>query len=755
MAIPALIGKYEILATMSGGGMSVVYRAQDSRMGRKVAIKIVTEGVSNDAGMLQRFYREAEKMRMLKHPNIITVYDQGEQDGFPYIVTEFVEGDSLDRLIQSNQPLSLLYKLRIIEQVCGALGYAHHNDLVHRDVKPANVIVRPDGVVQLLGFGIAQQAENNVDHSPAATGGVIGTGPHMAPERLNGAQFDGRSDIFATGVLLYQLLTGRLPFPGEGLELVSQLLNEKHRPLSEHIQDYPQALDQIIQRSLEKNPADRYQTAEEMAADLNSITETLKRDYPEQLILQTKKLSSASDLVIRQTDEAAQRAKVKTLLDTAKDALQQRNYLAVLDLVEQVETIDASNLELQNLTSAANEGLFLEDRRRQLDEIEGLLSTMVSYDDVEQVANIVREALERSPADATLLRYQAQIDRRLREHETKRLVDDTLKHCRATMDKAPLEALEVVRSALKLLPGDERLMTLEEVIQDRISQRSPEETRSSILLQAREALKQRKFAEAATILDQCKGTIRTNEIFELLDYARQEAQREQRQQYLAHCYTEAQDLLRDERYEEIVALLGPALKSGDDAKLRTMLEQARSELNQRNAEQAAAVGLVQPFVNAEHHEQVIAVIQALPSRPAATMEMQAHRVSAQEAWKEEWTQLEKLGQAYAALATGYVDNPSLTLEGSKNSTLLEGMNKAFANRRMAAVDQILLSQMKGVWTSKDAELEVSSLEAFAANKGLLAFASDTVGGEWSLLADQSLGGKKAANFLARFGKRSI
>lgn len=126
-------------------------------MGRLVAIKTITEGLSKDAGMLQRFYREAEKMGMLKHPNIITVYDLGEQDGFPYIVMEYVERDPLDRLIQTNQRLPLTYKLRIIEQVCSALGYAHHNDVIHRDVKPTNVIVRPDGVAKLLDFGIARQ----------------------------------------------------------------------------------------------------------------------------------------------------------------------------------------------------------------------------------------------------------------------------------------------------------------------------------------------------------------------------------------------------------------------------------------------------------------------------------------------------------------------------------------------------------------------------------------------------------------------
>lgn len=294
---PNSIGKYEILATIGRGGMGIVYRAQDPRMGRQVAIKTVTEGLSNDSGMVQRFYREAEKMGMLKHPNIITVYDLGEQDGCPYILMEFVEGDPLDRLIQSNKPLPLIFKLRIIEQLCRALGYAHHNDVVHRDVKPANVIVRPDRVAKLLDFGIAQQETSNVDQSLTPAGSVIGTVPYMAPERSKGATLDGRSDIFATGVLLYQLLTGCLPFTGEDVVLVNQLLNENYLPLSEYLLDYPPALDSILQHSLEKDPADRYQAAEEMAADLYSVIETLKSDYSTQLILHAQNLSAKADFV--------------------------------------------------------------------------------------------------------------------------------------------------------------------------------------------------------------------------------------------------------------------------------------------------------------------------------------------------------------------------------------------------------------------------------------------------------------------------
>src|SRR5215475_15377486 len=152
--------------------MGLVYRAFDRQLNREVAIKTVTEGFTGDQDMLKRFYQEAAKTGALRHPNIVTVYDLGEQDGFPYIVMEYVAGDALDKVIASNRTLSLSTKLSIIEQVCHALAYAHQNDVVHRDVKPANVILQPDGVVKLLDFGIARQEKR--DPGFTQTGSDIG-----------------------------------------------------------------------------------------------------------------------------------------------------------------------------------------------------------------------------------------------------------------------------------------------------------------------------------------------------------------------------------------------------------------------------------------------------------------------------------------------------------------------------------------------------------------------------------------------------
>ena len=269
------IGKYEITGLLGRGGMGLVYRAFDKHLGREVAIKTITEGFAGDPEMLQRFYREAAKTGMLKHSKYRNGLRFGRAGRFPYIVMEYVAGEALDRMIQSARPLPLVSRLKIIEQVCSALAYAHRNDVIHRDVKPANVIVQPDGVAKLLDFGIARQEKQ--ERGLTRTGNVIGTIHYMAPERLRDRAFDGRSDIFSAGVMLYQLLTGQLPFTGEDFSVVQKLLNEQHPPLSNYLHDYPAALDAILDRSLAKDPDNRYDSADEMAADIYAVADEVKK----------------------------------------------------------------------------------------------------------------------------------------------------------------------------------------------------------------------------------------------------------------------------------------------------------------------------------------------------------------------------------------------------------------------------------------------------------------------------------------------
>ena len=411
------IGKYDIVDVLGRGGMGLVYRAFDKYLGREVAIKTVTENFTGDAEMLERFNREACRTAILKHPNIVTVYDLGEQDGFPYIVMEYVTGEALDKLIRSNRPFPLAFKLKIIEQVCDALAYAHQNEIIHRDVKPANVIVQPDGVAKLLDFGIARQEKYGKEIGLTRTGNLIGTISYMAPERLQGHPFDGRSDIFATGVMLYQLVTGHLPFTGEDYAVATKLLHEKHPPLSNYLHEYPAALDAILDHSLAKDPEARYATADEMAAEVHIVAEAVKKtqvveifqqaarlvevqEYTKarEILLQLVKLDSqhtgARQLmaIVQQNLSRRQRAEqVLQLRSRAEEAIQDRRYDQAIAHLEQAVKLDPSTPELTGRLEV------IRQKKRSNDRIESFLKQADSAREIgnlEAAQAMIEKALE-------------------------------------------------------------------------------------------------------------------------------------------------------------------------------------------------------------------------------------------------------------------------------------------------------------------------------------------------------------------------
>jgi eukaryotic-like serine/threonine-protein kinase len=263
---PEKIGKYDILDVLGRGGWGVVYRARDTRLGRIVAIKQLTEFFSDSPELLRRFYDEANRNATLSHKNIVMVFDAGDQNGEPYLVMEFVEGESLDKTIAKQKHVQLEFALSIVEQVCLALAYAHRNGVIHRDVQPAHVIVQRDGTAKLTDFGIAPDAGLvSIDTSIHA---LVGTPSYMAPETFLGGRLDNRSDIFSAGVLLYQMITGRLPFESGYPAVIDQILRSDPPAPSDLIVGCPPALDAIVARALAKSPAERYMDADDMAKDL-------------------------------------------------------------------------------------------------------------------------------------------------------------------------------------------------------------------------------------------------------------------------------------------------------------------------------------------------------------------------------------------------------------------------------------------------------------------------------------------------------
>ncbi len=466
------IGKYEVIDLLGRGGMGMVYRAFDRQLNREVAIKTVTEGFTRDQEMLQRFYREAAKTGALKHANIIIVYDLGEQDGFPYIVMEYLSGDPLDRIIQSGQPQPLAFKLKIVEQVCYALGYAHRNEVIHRDVKPANVIVQPDGVVKLLDFGIARQEKT--DGHLTRTGSVIGTVQYMAPERLKNEPFDGRSDIFSAGVLMFQLLTGHLPFAadqGGDYSIVQKILSEKHPPLRQFLHDYPPALDAILDRALAKNPNDRYSTADEMAAEISSVAHELKKEQiaewitraellvqeeqftkAREVLLQLLKLDSqytrARQLIaqVQQSLTLRQRAEqIRQLRQRAAESAADKRYDEAIADLHEACGLDPANSELSELLDTARQ------RKRRRELVEGYLrqaDTAREHGDLQSAEAVLAKALEVDRDDSRVRAAHVALARLIeeaaRQAKAKQLLEDARREIGARHFTAAMDALAEV-----------------------------------------------------------------------------------------------------------------------------------------------------------------------------------------------------------------------------------------------------------------------------------------------------------------------
>src|SRR5262245_15605372 len=248
--------------------MANVYLAEDQELGRRVAIKILNDRHANDDQFVERFRREAKNAAGLSHPNIVSIYDRGEAEGTYYIAMEFLDGRSLKELIVSRGPAPIRLAIDYARQVLAAISHAHRNGIVHRDIKPHNVLVGPEGRLKVTDFGIARSGASQMTE----VGSIVGTAQYLSPEQARGAPVDPRSDLYSLGVVLYEMLTGTVPFAGETpVEIAMKHLSQVPKPPSELRPEVPHELDAVVMRTLAKDPAQRYGSAEEMDADLARV----------------------------------------------------------------------------------------------------------------------------------------------------------------------------------------------------------------------------------------------------------------------------------------------------------------------------------------------------------------------------------------------------------------------------------------------------------------------------------------------------
>jgi tetratricopeptide (TPR) repeat protein/predicted Ser/Thr protein kinase len=265
---PSKFGRFEVIGELGKGAMGVVYKAKDPVIDREVAIKTLSPEGREDPDLYERFTREARSAGILHHRNIITVYDVGEEDGIPFLALEYLEGRNLQELLDQEPDLTLADKVELVKQIGEGLHYAHERGVIHRDIKPENVMVLPDGTVKITDFGIAR-SETTDKTKP---GVVLGSVGYMAPEQIKGQPVDRRADIFALGIVAYEVLTGKRAFPGENIPTVmGQILNSSPPVPSTVNPELPEVADRIIAKAMAKNREDRYSTAEEFVRDLVTI----------------------------------------------------------------------------------------------------------------------------------------------------------------------------------------------------------------------------------------------------------------------------------------------------------------------------------------------------------------------------------------------------------------------------------------------------------------------------------------------------
>ncbi len=264
----AFDGRYRVLGRLGVGGMATVYLAEDSSLGRKVALKVMSERYAEDGEFVERFRREAQAAARLNHPNIIAVYDRGEADGRPYIAMEYLQGRTLKQVIQKEGALDPERAIAFAMQILAGLRYAHEHGVVHRDVKPHNVLVGDDGRVKVTDFGIAHAG----DPQMTEVGSIVGTAQYLSPEQARGRSVGPQTDIYSLGVVLYELLAGRVPFQGDSsVAIAMQHVSDEPPPLRSLAPLVPESLAMVVAHAMLKQASQRYGSADEFAADLDRV----------------------------------------------------------------------------------------------------------------------------------------------------------------------------------------------------------------------------------------------------------------------------------------------------------------------------------------------------------------------------------------------------------------------------------------------------------------------------------------------------
>ena len=605
--VPTKIGKYDVVGVIGRGGMGVVYKATDPHLDRPVAIKMMTGAFAENPDILKRFFREAQSLGSLQHPNIVTVYDLGDYGGNPYLVMQYLEGEGLDALLTNRRQLSLLDKITIIIQVCHGLSYAHRRGVVHRDIKPANIMIAKDGSVKIFDFGIAHVGHQNVTR----TGQIVGTLSYMAPEQVNAQPIDARTDLFSTGVVLYQLFTNHLPFEGENTATtLLKIVHEPPPPLAKFLPSYPPEMEQVLLRALAKSPDERYSSADEFALDLAQLQGQLKQDLISQemqevalfldrgevykaqdsllRVLKIDQHQTAATRLLREVQQRIQREEigkqVRGLRERAEDALSDGQFENALEAVDRALGLDRSNTELQELRESIRAASL---RAEKLHNALKIAEAAHAEGRLEEAKQAAEEALEVAPDDAQAKTLNRVISRDIAERSRQRQMEGYLFEARQEISSRKFTAaLEILKHAEELDPVAPQVHAL---IESAVAGREQERRRrelEALTHEVEDALNRDDYRTACLKADE--GLARFPEernLLKLKALADRQRQIEERKQFIDEQLAVARKYLQEGRNEELQEKLEKAITQiGPEPRLQSLLAVVRENVQRERQE---------------------------------------------------------------------------------------------------------------------------------------------------------------------------
>ncbi|MHB8608855.1 MAG: protein kinase domain-containing protein [Candidatus Acidiferrales bacterium] len=595
-----LLGKYEIIAEIGRGAMGAVYKARDPLIDRLVALKTITGGPTAQSTLLDRFYQEARSAGALQHPNIVTIYELGHEKNTPFIAMEYLEGESLDRIIEQKPVLPLSVKLGYIVRVIDALSYAHQHNVVHRDVKPANIMVTKEGVVKVVDFGIARLT----DMSMTQPNMMIGSRAYMSPQLYKGERADARSDIWALGVSLYELLAFKRPFTGDSeAELMFHIIYEKPEDLLSLSPECTEELAPIVSKMLEKKSEDRFASMEDVLHAIEPIWKAAQQATVSGLLADCQELVAAKDLQRAQAllrkalhiDVGNSQAKSmleKVSVELRRSEIQPRleehlsrgeGFLKAGKLreakaeAEAALGLDSKHEPAQKLIAGVEAA---SSKVQQLEQKLKLTKQRLAEGALTEAAAALGQALELDDANLQAKELKKQIEEERVRREKRKKLSEILHRARTLWTELNYdECLAVLAEAAQEFPNEPELKKL----QDSAKADQAELQKQRQMAEVRRLLGQQNFSEARKILEVLvKEHPQETAVKNLQNLAQQEEQEQNRQKRLESEITVLRGLLGAGKYKQVVTKGEPLLREyPQEYELKELVNYAQGEVAQQ------------------------------------------------------------------------------------------------------------------------------------------------------------------------------